>query len=141
MYVPLSMEDSENSYMMNQTSWDAPESPTVQTPFHTSPMKSKYPSQRIDQTKVKTKMCRNYQLGIPCPFEDRCAFVHGPIVGAAASAPPPPPPTYTESFQNWNSESFNDSPISSPRLDSPPPPYAQKFRHDPYHPQGIVFEN
>ncbi|CCW61612.1 unnamed protein product [Phytomonas sp. EM1] len=33
--------------------------------------------QRIDTTKLKTKVCRNYAHGLPCPFEHRCAFSHG----------------------------------------------------------------
>lgn len=31
---------------------------------------------RIDSTKLKTKMCRNFLLGRPCPFEGNCAFSH-----------------------------------------------------------------
>lgn len=31
----------------------------------------------IDYGKYKTKLCRNYLMGQPCPFESRCAFAHG----------------------------------------------------------------
>lgn len=31
----------------------------------------------IDQSKLKTKMCRHYLMGLQCPFEARCAFAHG----------------------------------------------------------------
>lgn len=144
----MNLEASDNSYMMSQSSWDIPESPDTLSPYYMSPVKGKL-SNPIDQSKIKTKMCRNYQLGLPCPFEDRCAFVHGPVIVTKTStvvalAPPPPPPSYTDALQtawNSNSDSFNDSPVSSPRMESPPPAYPQKFRYDPYHPQGIVYEN
>ena len=31
----------------------------------------------IDAAKYKTKMCRNFVMGIPCPFNEKCAFSHG----------------------------------------------------------------
>lgn len=33
----------------------------------------------IDSAKYKTKLCRNYVMGIPCPFAERCAFSHGDL--------------------------------------------------------------
>lgn len=34
-------------------------------------------SNKIDYSKFKTKLCRNFSLGLPCPFGDSCAFSHG----------------------------------------------------------------
>eukprot|EP00756_Hemistasia_phaeocysticola_P003397 Hpha_TRINITY_DN12225_c0_g1::TRINITY_DN12225_c0_g1_i1::g.17105::m.17105 len=31
----------------------------------------------IDARKYKTKLCRNWQSGTPCPYGDRCVFAHG----------------------------------------------------------------
>jgi len=31
----------------------------------------------IDYGKYKTKLCRNFIMGVPCPFESRCVFSHG----------------------------------------------------------------
>lgn len=45
------------------------------SPIHRKPQHSV--SNKIDYTKFKTKMCRNYAMGLPCPFESRCAFSHG----------------------------------------------------------------
>ncbi|CCW68089.1 unnamed protein product [Phytomonas sp. Hart1] len=58
------------------------ENVTAVTPLYTeSPADyaggSRRRAQRIDPTKLKTKVCRNYALGLPCPFEQRCAFSHG----------------------------------------------------------------
>jgi len=95
----------------------------------------------IDVTKYKTKMCRNYMLGLPCPFEDRCAFAHGngQIRSNRSSnqgSPSKAPPTYNAFLL------ATDSPVDSPRSNSPhpPPSYPSRFRFDPYSAQGIVFE-
>jgi hypothetical protein len=45
-------------------------------------------SKKIDQTKLKTKVCRYYLLGTACPFGESCAFSHSE---AAAMASPPVP--------------------------------------------------
>jgi hypothetical protein len=34
-------------------------------------------SSSIDYAKYKTKLCRNFLMGLPCPFESRCVFAHG----------------------------------------------------------------
>ena len=96
----------------------------------------------IDVTKYKTKMCRNFLLGIPCPFEDRCAFAHGnrQMRSSRASAQPSPlkePPSYNQFMK------AADSPVDSPRSETPippPPGYPSRFRFDPYNTQGVVFE-
>lgn len=31
----------------------------------------------IDYGKYRTKLCRNFMMGAPCPFENRCVFAHG----------------------------------------------------------------
>jgi len=36
-------------------------------------------SSAIDYQKYRTKLCRNFQMGLPCPFEDRCVFAHGDV--------------------------------------------------------------
>lgn len=101
----------------------------------------------IDYSKFKTKMCRNFLMGVPCPFEDRCAFAHGPLprgqLEAADEADAPPsyaeavvvtaaPPSYA-SFLT----------VDSPDVSRPPSPpqYPAKFRYDPYSCQGVIFEN
>lgn len=33
----------------------------------------------IDVNKYKTKVCRNWQQGTPCPYGDRCVFAHGDV--------------------------------------------------------------
>jgi len=40
------------------------------------PNRPRYASS-IDYNKYKTKLCRNYLMGVPCPFEHRCVFAHG----------------------------------------------------------------
>lgn len=35
-----------------------------------------YLSKNMDMTKFKTKVCKNFKNGIPCPFGDNCAFLH-----------------------------------------------------------------
>ncbi|KPI90184.1 hypothetical protein ABL78_0702 [Leptomonas seymouri] len=54
--------------------------------YPTSPMSPlTHFSKKIDQTKLKTKACRYYVLGAPCPFGESCAFSHSE---AAMSSPP-----------------------------------------------------
>ena len=31
----------------------------------------------IDAARCKSKLCRNFVMGIPCPFNETCAFSHG----------------------------------------------------------------
>ncbi|CAJ1031969.1 putative Zinc finger C-x8-C-x5-C-x3-H type (and similar)/CCCH-type zinc finger containing protein [Leishmania utingensis] len=44
-------------------------------------------SKKIDVTKLKTKACRYFVLGVTCPFGDSCAFSHSEPVSPAAYAP------------------------------------------------------
>ncbi|KAG5498716.1 hypothetical protein JKF63_03004 [Porcisia hertigi] len=44
-------------------------------------------SKKIDVTKLKTKACRYYVLGVTCPFGDTCAFSHSEPVSPTAYAP------------------------------------------------------
>ncbi|GET90825.1 hypothetical protein, conserved [Leishmania tarentolae] len=44
-------------------------------------------SKKIDVTKLKTKACRYFSLGVACPFGDVCAFSHSEPVSPAAYAP------------------------------------------------------
>ncbi|CAC9514438.1 Zinc finger C-x8-C-x5-C-x3-H type (and similar) [Leishmania donovani] len=44
-------------------------------------------SKKIDVTKLKTKACRYFLLGVTCPFGDSCAFSHSEPVSPAAYAP------------------------------------------------------
>ncbi|KAG5473207.1 hypothetical protein CUR178_03126 [Leishmania enriettii] len=44
-------------------------------------------SKKIDVTKLKTKACRYFLLGVACPFGDSCAFSHSEPVSPAAYAP------------------------------------------------------
>lgn len=101
---------------------------------------------RIDYTKYKTKYCRNYVMGFRCPFEDRCAFAHGPY--QVRAAPPPPPPSYSEAVTEalvsvapppYSALVASDSPSDS-RPPSPPQ-YPTKYRFDPYTTTGVRFEN
>lgn len=116
----------------------------IETPTYNSPLKGRHP---IDYSKFKTKVCRNYMLGLRCPWEHRCAFSHGPVSGrnASAGAPPPPPPysaAATESATappSYASFVASDSPDAS--RPPTPPHYPTKFRYDPYTTQGVVFEN
>lgn len=124
-------------------------------------------SNRIDHTKLKTRMCRNYMNGMPCPFEDRCAFSHSRISGVQS-------PT---SYDMGNKRRLYQT--ASPRGDDylamdsvsesqdscgaiPPPPtyeaaisedqllrtqeytkppaYPSRFRYDPYSYAGIMYE-
>jgi len=89
----------------------------------------------IDYSKFKTKMCRHYLMGLPCPFEDRCAFAHGndQIRNQALPPPPPPPPSYHHFIG-----SVPESPTES-RPDTPPA-YPTRFRYEPYSPNGVVYE-
>lgn len=53
------------------------------------------PSPNIDLHKYKTKLCRNHQQGLPCPFEDRCVFAHGDDQIMKAGTVPPTPLHHT----------------------------------------------
>lgn len=56
--------------------------------YPTSPMSPlSHLSKKIDQTKLKTKVCRYYLLGATCPFGENCAFSHS---DAAMASPPAP---------------------------------------------------
>ncbi|KPA83266.1 hypothetical protein ABB37_02943 [Leptomonas pyrrhocoris] len=56
--------------------------------YPTSPMSPfGHLSKKIDQTKLKTKVCRYYLIGAACPFGESCAFSHS----EAAMASPPTP--------------------------------------------------
>ncbi|PWU96609.1 hypothetical protein C4B63_18g330 [Trypanosoma cruzi] len=77
-------------------------------------------------SKFRTRVCRNYSMGITCPFGERCAFSHGEpdkshVRTEEAELPPPPP--YPEGVQ------------AEIML---PPAYPSRFRHDPYGPEGFV---
>lgn len=132
---PLSYEQA----LINQSSDVNFSESDVETPTFNSPLKSRQP---IDYSKFKTKMCRNYMLGLRCPWEDRCAFSHGPVAGR--NAPPPPPPysvvaDSTAAPPSYASFVASDSPDGS--RPPTPPQYPTKFRYDPYTTQGVVFEN
>eukprot|EP01063_Lacrimia_lanifica_P020816 TRINITY_DN280_c1_g1_i3.p2 TRINITY_DN280_c1_g1~~TRINITY_DN280_c1_g1_i3.p2 ORF type:complete len:368 (+),score=153.63 TRINITY_DN280_c1_g1_i3:60-1163(+) len=43
-------------------------------------------SAAIDRTKLKTKICRNWQSGVSCPYGDRCAFAHGDVERVSKAA-------------------------------------------------------
>ncbi|KPA83265.1 hypothetical protein ABB37_02942 [Leptomonas pyrrhocoris] len=56
--------------------------PTKPTPVHDGNKeeakgKPQLTSSRIDSTKYKTKLCRHFARGLPCPFGEHCAFSHG----------------------------------------------------------------
>ena len=112
----------------------------IDSPAYT-PMKGRQP---IDYSKFKTNMCRNYMLGLRCPFEDRCAFAHGPIPSRGQA---PPPPSYNSTVigeslcapPSYSAFVSNESPSDS--RPQTPPQYPAKYRYDPYNPQGVVFEN
>ncbi|KAF8295148.1 zinc finger protein ZFP1 [Trypanosoma cruzi] len=77
-------------------------------------------------SKFRTRVCRNYSMGITCPFGERCAFSHGEpdkshVRTEEAELPPPPP--YPEGVH------------AEIML---PPAYPSRFRHDPYGPEGFV---
>lgn len=59
--------------------------------YPTSPMSPlSHLSKKIDQTKLKTKVCRYFLVGAACPFGESCAFSHSD----AAMASPPPAPSF-----------------------------------------------
>lgn len=149
-----------------------PSSPTGGAP--TSPLKSPTGGNHrgnrsaIDYSKFKTKVCRNYLLGIPCPFEDRCAFAHGdvqsqpqghregPPTSTASNndscsdhgergMPPPPPPPAPLGGSCALPPSYDDfitSGTESPVESRPAtPPYPARYRYEPYSMAGIVYEN
>lgn len=94
---------------------------------------------KIDPAKYKTKICRNYANGVPCPFEGRCVFAHGdsqlqrtdssvtsPVVAESRPAPPynvaiqdacaPPPyspPPYGAVAPHFSSPRYLSSPAGS----------------------------
>mmetsp|Transcript_32427 Transcript_32427/g.37485 ORF Transcript_32427/g.37485 Transcript_32427/m.37485 type:complete len:137 (+) Transcript_32427:76-486(+) len=87
------------------------------------------------------KMCRNFMLGVHCPFEDRCAFSHGPVVNRRSSTTvPPPPPSYAATVNDappTYTEFIHSEPVVASR--PPTPPYPAKFRYDPYNRDGVVY--
>jgi len=109
----------------------------------------------LDMTKFKTKLCRHYQMGRPCPFESRCAFAHGleeqAAARAAAQAAVPPPPAYDEAFATPSAPG-SEADSSEARTNSvqphaaeedrscTPPAYPTKYRYDPYNiHSGVVY--
>jgi hypothetical protein len=117
----------------------------IDSPLYASPMKGSR-NTSIDYSKFKTKICRNYMMGLRCPFEDRCAFAHGPISRQQQPASPPPPPTYAESVVTDAAAPptyANFLATESPDASRPPSPpqYPVKYRYDPYSCNGVVFEN
>ncbi|RNC31274.1 zinc finger protein ZFP1 [Trypanosoma cruzi] len=94
--------------------------------FNTNP---RYGRRGVDYSKFRTRVCRNYSMGITCPFGERCAFSHGEpdkshVRTEEAELPPPPP--YPEGVH------------AEIML---PPAYPSRFRHDPYSFNGVLFEN
>ncbi|KEG06614.1 zinc finger protein ZFP1 [Trypanosoma grayi] len=88
---------------------------------------SRYGRRGVDHSRYKTRMCRNYTMGVHCPFGERCAFSHGePEVNQmrVEENELPPPPPYSEAIQ------------AEMVL---PPAYPSRFRHDPYSFGGIAF--
>jgi hypothetical protein len=140
------------------------------TPVHT-PMSQRRTA--IDYGKYKTKLCRNYQLGYPCPFEDRCVFAHGedqisqepPMMyerhprsttsayspamefPAEMSAPDYTPASVSDddfappSYETFLATAVHHDEPASP-MDSEPctPVSSVRFRHDPYRPEGFVYQ-
>jgi len=103
-------------------SYEAPISPTSGAPSKRNKTSS------IDSHKYKTKLCRNFIMGVPCPFEDRCVFAHGEdqLVAPSVSGPenhvrdaaPLPPPSYTASI----TAGAVNFPSPQKRSSAPPPP-------------------
>ncbi|CAD2218059.1 zinc finger protein ZFP1 [Angomonas deanei] len=91
---------------------------------------------KIDYSKFKTKLCRNYLNGIPCPFEDRCAFAHGETEANAEVQSPVSAIHASFAARKEGSDSFSDSqelpPPPSYEESVQPPVYPARFRHDPY---------
>jgi hypothetical protein len=141
---------SESS--MNYSDANLSESDVDSPLYNTTPVKAAR-NNSIDYSKFKTKMCRNYMLGLRCPFEDRCAFSHGPIPrsnSTLVATPPPPPPTYAESVNETTIadadalptyENFLSTESPDGSQPSSPPQYPSKYRYDPYSCQGVIFEN
>ena len=122
--------------------YDGPYSSSLSTPVSASPQKAV-----IDYSKFKTKLCRNYLMGIACPFESRCAFAHGPEEQQAARAAAnacsptiPSPPSYTAFISA--SDSMDDlSGSGATSRPNTPPAYPTRFRYEPYSQAGIIFAN
>ncbi|KAH9579861.1 E3 ligase [Trypanosoma melophagium] len=79
--------------------------------------------------KFRTRMCRNYTMGLACPFGENCAFSHGDAEPQAARVDEgemPPPPPYAEAVE------------TELML---PPAYPSRFRHDPYSVHGFMYED
>jgi len=93
----------------------------------------------IDYTKFKTKPCRNFSMGLPCQFEDRCAFAHGderPVFAAPeTAATAPPPPSYESLFCSTTASLTPDDDSGA----GTPPAYPSRYRFDPYSGCGIIF--
>ncbi|RNF09715.1 zinc finger protein ZFP1 [Trypanosoma rangeli] len=90
---------------------------------------SRYGRRGVDYSKFRTRVCRNFSMGIPCPFGERCAFSHGDPEASTVrmeEAELPPPPPYSEAHQ------------TEIML---PPAYPSRFRHNPYDFNGVLFEN
>ncbi|CUF25055.1 zinc finger protein, putative [Bodo saltans] len=148
---------SKNIYVsessMNYSDANLSESDVDSPLYNNTPIKGSR-NNSIDYSKFKTKVCRNYMLGLRCPFEDRCAFSHGPIPrsNSASVAAPPPPPSYADSVnESAIADADADAPptyenfltTESPDCSQPPSPpqYPSKYRYDPYSCQGVIFEN
>ncbi|KAH9579919.1 E3 ligase [Trypanosoma melophagium] len=89
---------------------------------------ARYGRRGVDFSKFRTRMCRNYTMGLACPFGENCAFSHGDAEPQAARVDEgemPPPPPYAEAVE------------TELML---PPAYPSRFRHDPYSFSGVLFE-
>jgi hypothetical protein len=122
------------------TDVDALFEPVVGSPTTASPSS---PSKNvIDYSKFKTKLCRNFLMGLPCPFESRCAFAHSmeeQAQGRAMAPAIPRPPSYHDfvATASVSEAALSDSQDSS--RPSTPPAYPSRFRYDPYTPAGVIF--
>lgn len=88
-----------------------------------------YGRRGVDYTKYRTRRCRNYEMGLVCPFGERCAFSHGESEANSMSMEEAEmmsvlPPSYEEATQTGVI----------------PPAYSSRFRYDPYSFTGVMYE-
>ena len=83
-------------------------SPTASHSHHNTQQR-----QPIDRQKLKTKLCRNFAMGIDCPYKEKCAFAHGgEHIQSMSPAPSPagsPTQNNTNSSKNSNNQHHNNS--------------------------------
>lgn len=126
------------------------------------------PSEKINVPRLRTKVCRSYQRGLPCPFGNDCVFAHVDLhewTGTTSADA-----DNSGSDTNGQGESESQESLSGNQRSSiarttnttgppsysesikqtapppaytnailTPPPYPLRYRHDPYSYAGIIF--